>query len=252
MRLLFQDLLHLFLQAQTSIRSPPKVDNFARVILQGRACSKRYGFNGVNDYHALSNNDVLHRLWLPPIDVELRVRRLRFWQTVASDPTNHRQIIAAYFGHFDGERQMFDNNGIHLQHAHPWMHQLCEDVGALSIVEDAAYMINAIVNDPRLIFDDEYKAQFCEIDVSVLRAQTQTHAIPPPGYQPPNNGDNGEISMSMPNLSFAISCVGGTFVAPPIQQTEPSLHINGFQNSKAMDVDPMFQDSFSTMSAHGA
>ena len=159
-----------------------KVVKYGRVLLQGRACRRKYENEEPTSYEALSNSEVLRLLWLSPIDVELRVRRLRFWQAVVLEPDNHIQIVAAYFGRFDGELTMFDGGGVILDRAHPWLLQLIGDIEALSIIEDFAHIVPTLASDPRKIFNIEFANDFKNVDVSILRAVRKTCAIPPPGY----------------------------------------------------------------------
>jgi hypothetical protein len=70
---------------------------FARKVLRGAACKKVVGEDGSTQYHAIPDSDVGKLLSFVPAKLELRVRRLQFWQSVARDPFLHRQVLATVF-----------------------------------------------------------------------------------------------------------------------------------------------------------
>ena len=59
---------------------------FARKVLRGATCKKVVVEDGHTKYHAIPDSDVGKLLSFVPAKLELRVRRLQFWQSVARDP----------------------------------------------------------------------------------------------------------------------------------------------------------------------
>eukprot|EP00969_Alexandrium_andersonii_P073265 3232369-Alexandrium_andersonii.AAC.1 len=97
---------------------------YARKMLRGRAC-KRVAVEGVVRYTNLPNEEVQRMLDLVPIETELQVRRLKYWQKVAMYPGEHKQVIAAVLGAIEGEDgPTISPSGELAQHANPWACQL--------------------------------------------------------------------------------------------------------------------------------
>lgn len=64
-----------------------------RSMLRGAACEK-----GEAGYEKVTSRQVLARWKLVPFAVDLRVRRLRWLQSMLRNPEEHRQTIAAVWG----------------------------------------------------------------------------------------------------------------------------------------------------------
>ena len=89
----------------------------ARRVMAGAAA--RRGQHG--RVRTMSNKEVL-RFWkLAPCDVEARVRRLEWAQTLVQDPAHHTQLITAMFGKLPSEpNPTLGPGGEILPEANPW------------------------------------------------------------------------------------------------------------------------------------
>eukprot|EP00972_Heterocapsa_arctica_P099663 14705013-Heterocapsa_arctica.AAC.1 len=67
----------------------------ARQVLQGDACTREN--DGQAHRKALSNTMVLKLLKAVPTEIELRVQRLQWWQTIVSFPGDFVQLLAVWF-----------------------------------------------------------------------------------------------------------------------------------------------------------
>ena len=87
----------------------------------------------------------LWKLWqLAPPVIELTIRRLKMWQSIAAEPGNHQQLLAVFFGlpriaeGSDLAAPMkSDGNICDEKDLHPWAIMLKHDIGALLSTEDA-------------------------------------------------------------------------------------------------------------------
>jgi hypothetical protein len=62
-------------------------------------------------------------------------------------------------------------------------HQLVSDLGALSCLDDAAWMLEGAGRDPiRLLWDPPFVDDFVNLDLTALRAREFAKRIPPPGF----------------------------------------------------------------------
>ena len=80
----------------------------------------------------LTNKEVL-RFWkLAPCDVEARVRRLKWAQTLVQDPSHHAQVLTAMFGKLPAESSAtLNSEGELTSEANPWALRWMEDLEAL-------------------------------------------------------------------------------------------------------------------------
>ena len=69
----------------------------ARRLMEGEASGKKVEEDGLA-YSAMSNIEVLAFWGLASAETELRIVRLRWWQSIATEPERHEQILAAMFG----------------------------------------------------------------------------------------------------------------------------------------------------------
>ena len=171
-----------------------KMDSFLvgllRKLLQGRACHKSANEDGITvKYHALTNRQVLKQAVVADVGTELAIARLRWFQSMLGQPSQHSLLFTAMFGRFpfeSGERQ--------LAVAHPWVDQLCRDVQLLAPLEVSGCCLDEVQGNPeRLLWDDELREDCCFIDVTELRASTLSVLIPPPEHfdeLPPSSHDD--------------------------------------------------------------
>ena len=85
-------------QSQQLHRMQSTVTMYARKAMLGQATT------WYDDYHpkSLSSEAVLRWWRLVPLELEMRTRRLRLWQSLARVPGAHRQVLASLFGAFGG------------------------------------------------------------------------------------------------------------------------------------------------------
>ena len=77
--------------------------NYMRVMLRGRAKTVENGWP----------NQRLHEHWrIPPVSVEVAVRRFVWLQAMLRDETNHAQPLAAIFGRFLDKDVLEESGGL--------------------------------------------------------------------------------------------------------------------------------------------
>ena len=110
-------------QALTSL-----VTCLARRVMVGAAA--RRGEHG--RIRTLTNKEVLHSWKLAPCDVEVRVRRLKWAQTLVQEPSHHAQVLSAMFGKLPAEENpTLGPDGEVTPEANPWAVRWMEDLEAL-------------------------------------------------------------------------------------------------------------------------
>eukprot|EP00959_Pyramimonas_sp_CCMP1952_P212499 4446093-Pyramimonas_sp.AAC.1 len=75
------------------------VAQYARKAMLGQAVDWTSGVHP----KSLSSAAVLRWWRLVPLDLEIRIRRLRLWQSVSKVPGAHRQLLACLFGAFGSD-----------------------------------------------------------------------------------------------------------------------------------------------------
>ncbi|CAE7945286.1 unnamed protein product [Symbiodinium sp. KB8] len=157
--------------------------------------------------------------------VELCVRRLQYWQSVAKCPHLHKTVLAAVFGklHWDSAASVRDDGGF-AACVNPWVGQFQEDMVALLKLDSAAERLHGIGDRFFLVFTD-YRADFLAIDCTELRSSFFSVCVPPPGVVIPmpqseeqqmQDQVGGEVEERQ---SFACDCKcedGSTCVIPPM------------------------------------
>ncbi|CAE7468839.1 mocs3, partial [Symbiodinium sp. CCMP2456] len=97
------------------------------------------------------------------------------------------------FGSFSFEsNEQFLQDGTLATHANPWLRQLLDDVNSLRQHGDSAHVPHQVDGKLQRLFNADVINDFLYVDVSVLRRQTLTVCIPPPGYQCPPASDTQE------------------------------------------------------------
>ena len=109
-----------------------------------------------------SNEEVL-RFWpLAPCDVEARVRRLKWAQTLVQDPAHHTQLITATFGKLPSEPNPTLGHGDEISpEANPWAVRWMADLEELEPYGERV-VIQRVGRDVRALFlDRELAEDFC-------------------------------------------------------------------------------------------
>ena len=114
-------------------------------------------------YVNVPNKEIWKLLGIAPMDVELKIARLKMFQSFLIKPDFHAQYFTAMFGHFKFER-------IRLQHkrqgnTHEYMTQLIDDLQCLDELDDAAWILDAMGDYPlKLVLDPELRSEFLRVD----------------------------------------------------------------------------------------
>ena len=151
-----------------------------RQLMHGAACEKTSADDGIK-YKAVSNVEVWRFLQSVPTHIELRVRRLKFWQNVAMHRELHTVLLACLFGDFDWEQtSSLDMEGKPTRQANPCLQQFAKDIDELAVLDSAAYMVSLLRGRVLLLFT-EFREDFLRIDVSELRGEVSGTRDPPAG-----------------------------------------------------------------------
>ena len=205
------------------------VVKFARKALRGAACLKTQSDDGSWKYSALPDKDVYKLTRLVPAKLELCVRRLQYWQSVARNPPLHRTVLATVFGRlsFDDADTVLPDGSLHPQ-ANPWAKQLESDLQQLLELDSASELLAGIGNRPFLLFTS-YRPFFVQIDCGELRAQFFGVCIPPPGYLDVSNQVDAGASVDLPaELPFSCTCFnndGSACSARFVSEQALAMHI---------------------------
>eukprot|EP00959_Pyramimonas_sp_CCMP1952_P178586 3732823-Pyramimonas_sp.AAC.1 len=99
-----------------------------RKLMHGTGCKKQVN-NGVTRYTAADSQQVWRWIRLAPSQIELRIRRLQFWQRVSRFPHDHNQLLATMFGQAPWEEEpMVDAAGKITGNPHKWIALLQADI----------------------------------------------------------------------------------------------------------------------------
>ena len=148
----------------------------ARRVMAGEAAGR--GEHG--RVRTMSNKEVL-RFWkLAPCDVEARVRRLEWAQTLVQDPSHHTQLITAVFGKLPSELDPTLCPGGEISpEADPWAVRWVADLEELEPYDERR-VIQRIGRDVRALFlDRELAEDFVATDVTILRLRSLAVEVPP-------------------------------------------------------------------------
>ena len=197
---LLSGLEALFLSASDVRKLDKVVMQLGRKIMRGGACLKQRvaqpDGSEVVKYTAKPNAFVWRFLRIAPSEIELRIKRLVFWQQVARAPSKHAALLATMFAQFPFEDSpTLYPDGRPASDSHAWVTLLCNDIEALREVDVVAHIAEQMDGKPVRLFHDPLCEQFALIDCSILRKAFLSVAIPPPGYvdvpaevEPPNDG----------------------------------------------------------------
>ena len=146
----------------------------------------------------MSNKEVL-RFWkLAPCDVEARVRRLKWAQTVVQDPAHHTQLITAMFGKLPSEpNPTLGPGGEILPEANPWAVRWMADLEELEPYNERR-VIQRVGRDVRALYlDRELAEDFVAMDVTILRLRSLAVEVPPCDFRA-EAGHPVELSEGVP------------------------------------------------------
>ena len=182
-----------------------------RQLMHGTACQK-FASDGQITYQALPALSVWRFLQMVPAHIELRLRRLRFWQNVALHSELHAVLLGCLFSQFDFETSAsVDAEGKPTAYANPWLRQLADDVQSLACLDSGSLLVTELRGRLTLLFT-EYREDFVRVDVTEFRAQFLGHAVPPPGWVAPPQEVEDALLLPAQERSFTClrKCADGT------------------------------------------
>ena len=182
-----------------------------RQLMHGTACQK-FASDGQITYKALPALSVWRFLQMVPAHIELRLRRLRFWQNVALHSELHAVLLGCLFSQFDFETSAsVDAEGKPTAYANPWLRQLADDVQSLACLDSGSLLVTELRGRLTLLFT-EYREDFVRVDVTEFRAQFLGHAVPPPGWVAPPQDVEDALLLPAQERSFTClrKCADGT------------------------------------------
>ncbi len=181
----------------------PEADSIAidKVVLAlARRASGKFAFEyaplTIGQFRSKSNLQIRRDWKLIPHAVELRIRRLQWYQQMALAPSNHTQVLASLFGVIPGEQKAVTEEGRIIKRlAHPWLKQLDSDLQELAQTETASSFFQEVDGRFLLLFDGaeenrEWIEYFAYIDLSILRASSLIDASQPLDAQTPADMEN--------------------------------------------------------------
>lgn len=154
---------------------------YLRVIMKGRASHRA----GDDRYVAMSDDEML-RSWrlLHTLD-ELRLRRLKWYHKLATDPQLHSQVLAAFFATTRMERsrdvRRFGDDDDILPTSTLMARQLWGDVQALTVLEQCEWVRE--LRSPLQLFR-VFREAFLAVDIDECRASFLATTVAPPGWAP--------------------------------------------------------------------
>jgi len=146
-----------------------------RKLMKGKACTKTDDGKGGTTYKNVTNDKVLKFIGLTDVGSELHIARLRWYQSIAKDPTSNDQFLTALLAIFPFEALPAP--------CHPWYTQFSNDLKIIEEFDDIAWIYEQVATAPTLIFTDlNIREAFVAFDFSQIRARFLSVQIPPPGY----------------------------------------------------------------------
>ncbi|CAE7493209.1 unnamed protein product [Symbiodinium natans] len=178
---------------------------YGRRLLRGTACEKIAQADGNIKYRSMPNTDVFRHLGVACTSTELRIRRLKFLQRLATDPFRHHHVITAIFGtmDFDSEPTVDAEVGLSPR-ANSYARLYWKDLQSLAGLDSAHWIVELAGNDIMAFFT-ELATDFAHVDVTELRAQELSVQIPPPGFSPAPRQHHAEEPLEMDDLPHVCS-----------------------------------------------
>ena len=128
----------------------------------------------------MSNKEVLRFWQLAPCDVQARVRRNKWAQTLVQDPAHQTQLITAMFGKLPSEPSpTLGPGGEILPEANPWAVRWMGNLEELEPYDERG-VIQRMGPDVRALFlDRELVEDFVAMDITILRLRSLAVEVPP-------------------------------------------------------------------------
>lgn len=143
---------------------------YLRALMKGKACVKA-GAGNENAYRSMSNFQVWCFWRLVPTYLEVRIHRLRWYQSIARHPESSKQVSAAFFGRHSFESLgPVDAQGRITEEASPWTRQLYEDLKYAGSFEGLSNWWSDLQGRITMVFKGgELTDDFAAFDMNILR-----------------------------------------------------------------------------------
>jgi len=146
-----------------------------RKLMRGEGCVKSTT-GGIVSYKQKPNSEVLTFLGVAPIETELRVARLRWYQQVFKYQLDHQQFLTALFCKLPFESSFPTGK------SHPWYEQFVRDMQEVENFDDQAWIWEAFSGNFRdMLKCEDAVVEFTNLDFNMLRAKHLSVSIPPVG-----------------------------------------------------------------------
>ncbi len=182
------------LTAQEVMNSSPTVhriydkmlSKYLRVMMKGAASG---AVRTVNDegkteiaYKPMRTKQVWRYWRLVPTALEVRRRRIAWYQELCREPEYHLQVLAILFGTMAFESEDTLVQGRVAPDANPWALRFEEDILSLNKYDDGLSVLALMQNDLRRLFTDpETREAFMSFDTHAITSEYWSVAVPPPG-----------------------------------------------------------------------
>eukprot|EP00929_Paragymnodinium_shiwhaense_P026285 TRINITY_DN15664_c0_g3_i3.p1 TRINITY_DN15664_c0_g3~~TRINITY_DN15664_c0_g3_i3.p1 ORF type:complete len:1120 (+),score=84.77 TRINITY_DN15664_c0_g3_i3:306-3665(+) len=120
---------------------------------------------------ALSNEEMLALVDLPPVHVDMASQRLRLYQCIAKEPENYEQYLCALFHEWS-----WQTNG----YVSPWVTQMMNDIDMLRFICDEDTVRQMSEEPVRIFTDEDMRERFLQIAIPQLKAMCCSVDVPPP------------------------------------------------------------------------
>jgi hypothetical protein len=142
--------------------------------------------NGADTYQAMTYGEARTRLWLPTLEIERRVRQLKWMQNMMEGPGNHAHELAALYGTAKLDEQSTLEDRRLGENANPWANScFTEAVFSVAYGQERGWMGQKMEGNIAKLWDaasvvNHYKSSMCGIKLPYIgdRAETADSAIP--------------------------------------------------------------------------
>jgi len=155
-----------------------------RLAMRGKASTKDENGKVTS---SLGTSEVLKHWGLAPCSIEAKIRRLKWYQSMARYPKDSVQVLGALLGDLKEESnlgwQTLDAEGrVMTDVANPWALRFREDMLSLATMEEAKEFVEDIGERFALVFVAEQWAEdFLKLDFGWFRKEVLNIKVPPPG-----------------------------------------------------------------------
>ena len=144
---------------------------YCKVILKGKATRRYSTYEGQEQIRTASTTQIFRMARICPSHIELHIRRMHWYQSVAQFPHQHKQLHTCWVGMFGFEsKHTVSDAGYLSNRANPWAKQIISDVMKLKYLEGGEEFLQEWGRRPMMLFNlSDIAKQFCEFDVALFR-----------------------------------------------------------------------------------